>query len=257
MLTTLAQAPVGASLVVARIAGEDFAARMARLGLYEGIRLMRLDETITVGPVKVRGVKGDAILSGGLAEHVVIHLDDDRRLPLLECAPRDSGHVEGTTGQTAVEDSLKELGIVEGDRIELVRRIPPMRYTFSVNGKGKVQMDENMASHLLGDTPEGPAQFSSVGIGVVFTVRRILPGDKADATLASLQVHPGTELVLFAVAVSQPLHFAKESPVACMTKSGMRLYFHAEDAEAIFVHTAATEPAQKRSSPGASPSPAS
>lgn len=252
MLTPLAQAPIGTSLVVARIAGEAFAARMARLGLYEGIRLMRLDENIAVGPVKVRGLKGDAILSGGLAEHVVIHLDDDRRLPLPECAPRDSGHVEGITGQTDVEDSLRELGIVEGDRIEFVRRIPPMLYTFTVNGKGKHQMDENTAAHLLGDTPERQAQFSSVGIGEVFTVRRILPGEQADTTLASLQVRPGAELVLIAVAISQPLGPAHENPVACMTKSGMRLYFHTEDAEAIYVQA---ETAKRGDASGRSPSP--
>ena len=231
----LTDAPIGVSLSVNRIADNDFAGRIARLGLYEGSQLMRLNESVAVYPVKVRGLKGDAVISGWLAGRVVIHLDDDRRLPLLECAPGDAGHVEGITGQEIVEDSLKELGIVENDRIVFVRRLPPMTYSFSVAGKGKAQMNESLAAHVLGDTPGGQAQFSSVGAGEVFTVRRILAGEDAEATLASLNVQPGAELTLLGVSASHDLHFSDHCPVACVTKDGLRLYFHEQDAAGIYV----------------------
>lgn len=234
-MTTLADAPIGRSLRINRIVGTDFAARMARMGLYEGAKLLRLADTSSIGPVKVRGSKGDAVLSGWLAGQVVIHLDDDRRLPLLECRARDSGHVEGVTGQTVVEDSLRELGFAEGDRLEFIRRVPPMAYTYSVNGKGKYSMDESLAAHIVGDTPSGPGQFSSVGVSESFVVRRILPSDHAESTLASLKVTEGAELVLFSVSATQALDSGPEHNIACASRDGMRLYFREQDAMGILV----------------------
>ena len=235
MTTTLTQAPVGVPLIVSHISGGAFAERMSRLGLYQGAGLTRLNAGVAVEPVKIRGVKGDAILSGWLAGQVVIHLDDGRLLPLPECSPHDKGHVEGITGRTEVETALHELGIVENDYIEMVRRMPPMRYTFSVNGRGSFQMDESTAAHLLGITPGGQIQFSSVGLGEVFTVSSILPGGGAQSALASLNIKEGSILVLTSVAISQPLAFSRDHPVACVTKPGLRLYFREEDAGNIHV----------------------
>ena len=125
MLTTLAAAPVGMPLVMERIVGPEFAARLQRLGLYEGVSLTRLDDSVAVGPAKIRGPHGEVTLGGGMAARVVIHLDNDRRQPLLECSPGDSGHVEGITGHRGVEETLATLGIKEDDRITFLRRLPP------------------------------------------------------------------------------------------------------------------------------------
>lgn len=241
MLTKLVNAPKGVSLSISDIAGEDFAARMARLGLYKGARLMRLDESVTMGPIKVQGSLGNAVLSGWLAGQVVIHLEDGRRIPLPECSPGDSGHVEGITGQDVVEESLRELGIAEHDRIVFLRRIPPMNYAFHVTGEDwqgsrqRFRMNEFLAAHVLGTTEEGPAQFSSVGMGENFTVRRILPGEGAEAALASMNVVPGAQIVLESVSISHDMHFTHHAPVACVTKEGLRLYMTEADAQRIIV----------------------
>ncbi len=239
----LQEAPVGIPLSITHISGGAFPARMERLGLYEGARLMRLDKVDSIGPAKVRTPKGDAILSAWLAGKIVIHLDDGRRIPLPECKNGDSGHVEGVTGQSAVEEALKELGIVENDRITFLRSIPPMIYKFSLyspslaqeSARQKSQISEALASHLFGHTPEGPAQFSSVGVGTPFTVQRILPGGEAEATLAALHVTAGMELILESVAISHEVRLSQDAPVACVTKEGLRLYFHEQDAAKIFV----------------------
>lgn len=242
MLTNLATAPKGVSLCISDITDEAFAGRMARLGLYRGARLMRLDESVTAGPVKVRGSRGDTVLSGWLAGQVVIHLDDDRRIPLLECSPGESGHVEGITGLGDVEESLTELGIAEHDRISFLRRIPPMNYSFYVTGKDKqpvrqkFRMNEFLAAHILGTTSEGPAQFSSVGMGENFTVRRILPGEDAETALASMHVTPGAQLVLESVSISHDMHFTSDAPITFVTKEGLRLYMTETDAARILVN---------------------
>lgn len=235
MTCTLVQAPFGRSLRITRIIGADFSARMSRLGLYEGARLLRINEAAKLGAVKVRTTLGETVLSGWLAGQVVIHLDDDRRVPLLECRSLESGHVEGITGQDIVEDSLRALGITDGDRIQFLRRMPPMAYAFSVRGKGRASMSESMAAHVLGETAAGPRQFSSVGVGEVLTVIRILPGEATPASLASLHVTEGAELTLVNVSASPELGKSADHPVACVTKDGMRLYFREQDAASIIV----------------------
>jgi Fe2+ transport system protein FeoA len=235
MICTLANAPIGVSLVITRIAGQGFAARIARLGLYEGSTLSRNNETVAIGPAKIRGPKGEVTLSGWLAAKVVIHLDDDRRMPLLECAQGDSGHVEGITGHEQVEQSLAALGVVENDRITFLRRLPPMIYKAVVNDKERIQLNEGLAAKLLGDTPSGPAQFCSVGVGETFTVRTILAGEHARETLASLGIREGSRLSLTNVAAGQVLTFSRNKPVVCTTRDGLRLYFQEKDAQHLFV----------------------
>lgn len=236
MRITLDKAPVGQSLYIDRIVGADFADRMGRMGLYEKAWLMRLNESVAIGPVKVRCNGATAILSGWLAGQMVIHLDDDRRLPLPECSPGDRGHVEGIAGQKQVEASLFALGITEGDGIKCIRRIPPMTYRFRVNGR-KERINEGFAAHILGSTAEGQTQFSSVGVGEVFAVQTILPGADAQPTLIAMGVAPGAELILTGVSVSHDLDLAPDHPIACVTRDGMRLYLREQDAAGIFVTT--------------------
>ncbi|CAI3219955.1 ferrous iron transport protein A [Desulfovibrio legallii] len=235
MLTTLAAAPVGMPLVIERIVGPEFAARLQRLGLYEGVSLTRLDDSVAVGPAKIRGPHGEVTLGGGMAARVVIHLDNDRRQPLLECSPGDSGHVEGITGHRGVEETLATLGIKEDDRITFLRRLPPMLYKTVVDDTTTIQINEGLAAKIFGDTPLGPAQFCSVGVGEEFTVRKILGGAHAGESLELSGVRVGSRLNLVQVSAAQVMSFAHHTPVVCSTRDGLRLYFHAKDAEGIHV----------------------
>ena len=181
MLTTLAAAPVGMPLVIERIVGPEFAAR------------------------------------------------------LLECSPGDSGHVEGITGHRGVEETLATLGIKEDDRITFLRRLPPMLYKTVVDDTTTIQINEGLAAKIFGDTPLGPAQFCSVGVGEEFTVRKILGGAHAGESLELSGVRVGSRLNLVQVSAAQVMSFAHHTPVVCSTRDGLRLYFHAKDAEGIHV----------------------
>ncbi|MFU2207658.1 FeoA domain-containing protein [Solidesulfovibrio sp. C21] len=235
MLTTLAAAPVGVPLIIDRIAGYEFAAHMSRLGLNEGVSLTRLDDSVAIGPAKIIGPAGEITLSGWLAAKVVVHLDDNSRLPLLECVPGDSGHVEGLTGHQNIEETLATLGVRENDRITFLRRLPPMLYKAVVNGKERIQINEGLATKILGDTPSGTAQFCSVGVGEGFTVRQILAGAHASESLESLGIRPGVRLELTQVAAGQVVTFSQKTPIVCTTQDGLRLYFQDKDATRIFV----------------------
>lgn len=235
MLLTLAAAPVGIPLVVDRIAGQDFAARMARLGLYVGVSLTRFDDSVAIGPAKIRGPGGEVTLGGWLAARVVIHRDDDRRLPLLECAAGESGHVEGLTGHKEIEETLATLGVRENDRIVFLRRLPPMLYRVLVDGRERVQINEGLAAKIYGETPNGPVQFCSAGVGEPFTVQRILAGAHACDSLASLGIRPGSRLSLIQVAAGPVMAFSDRKPIVCSTRDGLRLYFREVDAGKILV----------------------
>jgi len=234
-LTTLAAAPVGAPLIITKIAEAGFAARLSRLGLCEGVSLTRLDDSVAIGPAKISAPGGEVTLSGWLAAKIVVHLDDNCRLPLLECVPGDSGHVEGLTGHQKIEETLATLGVRENDRITFLRRLPPMLYKAVVDGKERIQINEGLAAKIFGDTPNGTAQFCSVGVGEIFTVRQILAGAHASESLESLGIRPGVRLELTQVAAGQVMDFSRKTPVVCSTREGLRLYFQEKDAAKIFV----------------------
>lgn len=235
MLIPLTKAPLGLSMTVHKVVGRGFGQRMSRLGVAVGTRLTRLGDAVAVSPVKVRGPRGDAVLSGSWASRMVVHLDDDRRLPLPECAPGESGHVEGITGHDRVAASLAILGLCENDRITFVRRLPPMAYNALADGRTRVRLGEGLASKLYGETPSGPAQFCAVGVGEDFRVKDILAGENARETLASMGIVPGTHLVLQNVTAGQAVHLTVHNPVACVTGDGLRLYFQEKDADRIMV----------------------
>jgi len=234
-VTPLTKAPLGIPLTVGKIVGQGFGSRMGRLGVFVGTSLMRLGESVTLEPVKVRGPLGEAVLSGSWAAKLVVHLDDDRRLPLLECKPGETGHVEGIIGQDRFAQSIEALGLKENDRITFVRRLPPMAYNVLVDGKTRVRLGEGQASKLLGQTPTGQVQFCGVGVGEDFVVTHILAGENARATFDSLHIKPGTRLSLTSVTAGQVMRLGRHNPVVCATSDGLRLYFQEKDADRILV----------------------
>ncbi len=234
-MTPLTNAPLGIPLAVESIVGEGFTERMGRLGVFVGTTLTRLGESVAVEPVKVRGPRGEAVLSGVWAAKMVVHLDDGRRLPLLECKPGESGHVEGITGQDRIVQSMEALGLVENDRITFLRRLPPMAYNALVDGKTRVRLGEGQASKLLGQTPIGQVQFCGVGVGEDFVVTRILTGESARETFETLNIRPGTHLSLVSVQAGQVMRLGRHHPVVCVTNDGLRLYFQEKDADRILV----------------------
>ncbi|WP_027183713.1 FeoA domain-containing protein [Desulfovibrio inopinatus] len=235
MLISLDRASIGVPLILCAITHPDLARRVSRLGLYEGATLMRLNESVVVGPIKVKGPQGDVVLSGGIAAKIVVHLDDDRRLPLLECSSGESGHIEGITGQRGVESALSDLGMRENDRITCIRRLPPMMYKVIVEKKETVQLSEGLASKVMGETSHGPTQLCSAGVGEEFRVTRILSGERGADTLSSLGIHVGSSLQLTNVATGQVLAFSHFKPVVCVTGEGLRLYFQEKDAQHLLV----------------------
>ncbi len=249
MLISLAEAPAGVPLILSDIPDQGLAVRLGRLGLSKGTFLLRLDEDPETCPVKVKGSLGEVVLSAGLAAKVVMHLDDGRKIPLPECAPGDTGHVEGLTGHETAARFLEALGVVENDLIVFLRRLPPMTYATLVNGQRRVRLNEGLASKLLGESAQGSGQFSSATAGEPFRVTRILAGKKGRAALSALGVGEGAVLELSSVASGQAVGESGNAPIVCETRDGLRLYLDLKAAEGLAVemesrNREAEEPAQ-------------
>ena len=142
MQISLDQAPVGRPLRLTAVMHQVLGQRLERMGLYRGCLLHREDEEVAVQPVRVLGPDGEATLSAGMAAKVVVYHDDGH---IVEMPPGEAGHIEGLTSNTGLEVALATLGLHENGRVQLLRKIPPMRYTARLDGHQRVHFTESVS----------------------------------------------------------------------------------------------------------------
>lgn len=234
MLRSIDQAPFNTSLFLAETSDSELAERLARMGVYPGDELARLDEEAVSGSVRVRGPKGEVILGGGMAAKVIVHHDDGHKTPVLEMHPGETGHVEGLVCGSGLAEGLEVMGIREDDPVEMVRRVPPMNYLTLIRGK-RVQLTEGVATKVWGEMNGQSMQFVMAGRGKPFQVRRLLAGRRAEAMLRGMGIAPGTSIVLEAVTPAQSIGNCCRDQVVLGMKSGLRLYLRPDQAASIYV----------------------
>lgn len=243
MLVNLLHAPSQTPLSVVRIAQPELEGQLARMGIFPGSRVERLDEEVALHTVRVRGPRGEVLLGGGMGGKVVVHLDDGRMLPLTELAPGDTGHIEAVTGGEGLTGTLAALGLEDGDRIEMVRAIPPMEYVAGVRGRGRVRLPEGMAAKILGRLGELECQFANAQAGADFTVTRLLGGGRARRAMTALDIVPGAVLRLDYVAKAPSYHLPGGDRIVLVSSEGLRLFLRHDQAELVVVN--APEPGER------------
>ena len=236
LLTTLSKAPFDVPLVLEKIENEKLAANLYHLGLYEQSVITRLDESMEMYSVKIRGPKGEIVLGGGMGNKVIVHLDDGRRLPVLDMVSGESGHVEGFSGGRSVVDTLEFLGIHEDDVITMVRKLPHMNYVTRVVGRRRrVRMGEGDAAKLWGDMDGRHLQFSMASVGAGFMVRKVLGGRRAAKRMSAMGIWSGSELVLEQVEPADSVGFEGDGPVVISTDDGLHLHLQDRQGDSILV----------------------
>ncbi len=235
MYLSLTHAPFGKLLTLVKTENPDLAARLRRMGLFEGREFLRLDEEILIQPVRVRGPKGEFFLGGGMASKVVIHLDDGRKLPLAEMKAGETGHIEGATCGSGLIKTLDTLGFKIDDEISFVRKIPPMEYVTVVRGGSRVRLTEGMAAKVWGRMQDRTLQFASARVKEKFEVLKLLCGTKAQEIFASQGIAPGKVLTLEGVEQAKNLFMGNYHPLIISTPDGLRLFLQHKDGERIFV----------------------
>lgn len=235
MNQTLKDAPYDRPLMVMAVAVRDLSLRLARLGLNEGVVCTKLDEDLGVHPVRVRGPKGEAVLSGLMASGVQVHLDAGDKKPLLELNSGQSGHVEGLTVNPQLARAFGVLGLKENDRITLVRELPPMEYLTLIEGRERVRLVEGAAAKIWGSIQGRMMQFANASVDEAFLVSDILGGDRVQNYLGLQGIQPGKTILLEGVEPSRFLCLDRENPVIVTTSEGLRLSFHPRAAQKVLV----------------------
>jgi len=235
MYKPLIDAPFDKPLVLVKVENPDLAMRLSRMGLFEGSELLRLDEDVLIQPVRVRGPGGEFILGGGMAGGVVVHLDDGRKLPLVEMKPGESGHIEGTTCGSGLIKTLNTFGFKIDDEISFVRRLPSMEYITIVEKESRIRLTEGMAAKIWGRMQGRTIQFASAQVKEEFEVLEILGGFKAEKMLFSRGVEPGKILILEGVEQAKNLFIGNKDPLIISTPDGLRLFLQEKEGKRIFV----------------------
>ncbi len=235
MYSNLTHTPAGVPLTISRITDHELESRMSRMGLFVGGEVVRLDEDVALTTVRVKGPKGEVVLSSGMGGKVVVHLDDGRMLPLMELQPGDKGHVECVNAGSALREGMEALGLKDDDPIELIRELPPMEYITVVKGRGRIRLAEGMAAKILGHMGEVECQFANAQAGIDFVVDKIIGGDRARRVIRSLDIHPGTTLCLEMVGKAPTYQMASRNRCLISSKEGLRLFLRQDQAELVIV----------------------
>ncbi len=231
----LCDAPVDQPLSLHAIHDRRLALQLEKIGLSANSRLTRLDETLTLRTIRVESASGQAILSGGMGLKTIIHLDDGRRLPLMDMEVGQSGHIEGTTGGRSLAQILETLGLKEEEPITLIRKLPPMEYRVRLEDNHCVTLSEGDAARIWGECGQTYIQFSLASAHKRFHVVRLLGGHKAQQRLIKASIQPGSHLVLESVRSVQDLCLAPQSQLVINSQDGLHLHLSHEEGKDIFV----------------------
>jgi len=236
MQSSLDQAPVGRLLRLTAVMHHVLAQRLERMGLYRGCLMHREDEEVVLQPVRVLGPDGEATLSAGMAAKVIVHHDDGHKTPIIEMLPSEAGHIEGLTSGTGMEEGLATLGLHEGGRVQLLRKIPPMHYTARLDGHHRVHFTESAAAKLWGELQGRHTQFANARRDHPFTVSAVLGGRAARQYVEALGIHPGSILVLEHITPADAV--AGDSAgerIVVTSEDGLRLYLSKDQAATMVV----------------------
>lgn len=245
---TLTEAPPDIPLELAAVAGREFGERLRRLGVDLGSRLVRSGEGVAAPSVRIQmlgpeaGAMREIVLGGEMAARVMVHLDDDRKLPLPELQTGEEGHVEGLVSDTVAAQTLMRLGLQENDRIRMTRKLPPMRFATMVHEHGRtarVGLSDGQAAMILGRfdeaEPAASRQFAMARGKSAFFVDEVLGDSQMVSSLTNLGVLSGSRLILREVLPSQQVSLAGHASIRLVTQEGLTLLLHPHDAEKMTV----------------------
>lgn len=237
MYIPLTDAPVDTPLELVKLLCPNLEDRLRKMGFTRKSRFRLAGEEVMLRPIRVKGEKGEAVISAGMAGKIVVHLDDGRKLPLVEMKPGETGHIEGRTGGGGMQSALNILGFNVDDRITYLRHLPPMDYvTFIETDNRRITLPEGMAAKIYGNCQGKMVQFCSASAGHPFAVTNILGGKTARKTAESFGIDIGKTLILEQVKQGQYLYVGNQKArYVITTNEGLRLFLEDYQAGKILV----------------------
>jgi hypothetical protein len=160
--------------------------------------------------------------------------------------PGEAGHIEGLTSGTGLEQALATLGLRADDRIQLLRKIPPMRYTARLGERRRLYFTESVAAKLWGELDGRKVQFANARREHPFIVTAILGGEAAREQVEALGIEIGSTLVLEHIAAANAVQGTGDDAGARLvvtSEDGLRLYLGQDQAARVIVDDQAQEDA--------------
>lgn len=232
---TLNDAPFNVPLRFESVAVRDLAIRLEKVGLFTGAEIVKNDEQVYMQPVRVKGEKGDVILSGGMATKTIVHIGD-RKMPIIDMAPGQSGHIEGIVSGSALGRSLEILGLVENSEVSFIRKLPLMEYvTLIVSAGRRVRLVTGLTAKVAGICAGKFRQFAMTSPGEPFEVTCLLGGQGSLNALAEHGITEGVILILESVEMNQTVEVCGENCLSITTRDGLHLHLPVEAGNNIFV----------------------
>lgn len=231
----LNQAPFDQSLELHDIKNKYLADKLQKMGLYLGNEIFRLDETLIVQAIRVRTKSGEVILSGGMGIKTIVHLGDNRRIPLLDMEPGETGHIEGITGGRGLVVTLETLGLKENEPITLLRKLPPMEYVVRINHRYRARLTEGDTARIWGESNGSNRQFSFSSTGCDFQVKKLLGASKAISRLIKTGIQPNSILTLESVSSTQTLQLGATNQLAISSPDGLHLHLSGQAGNEIYI----------------------
>ncbi len=235
-MITLEEAPGDALLRLVKVIDRKLADSMLRMGLSQGSTLVKVDkEEIVRQSVRVKGTKGGVVLGGGMSAKIMVQKADGTKAPVAQLERDDEGEIVALSGGPGLHDTLQTLGLKIGDRVRLLRKLPPMIYLLVVDRKARVRIQEGVAAKIWGVMDARTLQFTSARVDKEFKVLKTLGGTRVKGYLSILGIDPGVTLVLQGIEQGKRVSYGPKKHLAIDTQEGLRIYFGSKEASLILV----------------------
>ncbi len=238
MFTTFSKAPSGIVLQLIEIEDKKLENELFRMGVLKDSIVYKMDAESDMHTVRIKTANGERVLAGGMGGKILAHLDDDRKIPIIEMKPKEKAHIEALEGGEELTAAFSALGLNNGDEFEMVRCLPPMVYVVEVKGKRRIKLSEGMAAKIIGKIEnKRECQFANASAKLPFIVEKIIGGKSSKKIMDSLNIQEGDVFTLLSVENAPIYSMSKNHRFMLMTNEGLRVILKKEQADNIKVQS--------------------
>jgi len=221
---------------IADIKDGSLANRLATYGLFKNSVITKIDpDDVQYATLKVNSKNGTAAIPGQLSKTILVRSGRGQAKSIYDIAEGKSANVAAIDGCEKTKARLSVLGIEEGVRLKVLKRLPHMEYVVLVDQKKRLRVSEAIASVIVGETLNQHKQFSFARKGKDFKVKTIQAGKKIQSYLSNVGIEEGVTICLEGIEPGKNIVFDENGTLSVYAMDGFRLIMTEENAEKIMV----------------------
>lgn len=233
----LRNADIFTNLRIVQISDNGPAEKLSAYGVGINSYVVKIDsDSCKHATLKVFGRQKNITVPGRLAGHVTLRISKSRETKkLYDIAEGKSGTVDEIDDSGGIKEKLAVIGIKEGMRLKLLRRLPHMEYSVLVENKRRVKITEATAAAVIGKIDNRKKQLSLARKGKPFTVEAIAQEGHPDNFLSASGIVPGAVLMLEGIEAGKDIRLDGGDDIYIYTVEGFRLSISNDTARKIIV----------------------